>query len=87
MLWEAPGEKCGFDFPEQPEAELRPRPDLVGLPLCFPRAWGAPILRSRHWSGGLVHQRYYPNWPRPQTEPESAVRDQLAMIKITKELE
>lgn len=33
--------KCGFDFPDQPEAEHSPHPDSAGLLLGFPPGLGA----------------------------------------------
>lgn len=41
--------------------------------------WGVPILRSGHWSSGLVLQpkKVFPQWS--QTEPESADRAQKGL--------
>lgn len=74
--------KCGFDFPDQPEAEHSPHPDSAGCSRASRQARGVPILRSGHWSRG-TKSGTSPSGPRQNQNQLSELR--WPRIKVIKE--
>lgn len=79
--------ESGFDFAEQPEAELSARPDSAGPLLCFPLGlWSAnPEVRTLEQWPGPTTKKVLPQLAPDRTRIRCQSSDGRPMIKVTEE--